>query len=93
MFPSKNQASKNATMIGAYDSSIGKTAIGNSNANITEDSLHPTTVNYIEKQLGVKIGELQVFVKTRLGHVQKYQQRISLLGRVPIPQKLSLPKH
>ena len=56
MFSSKSQASKNATMIGAYDSSTGKTAVGNSNANITADSLHPTTVSYIEKQLGVKIG-------------------------------------
>ncbi|MBW7982680.1 hypothetical protein [Enterobacillus tribolii] len=56
-FTSKLQANKNATMVGVYDPVTGKTAIGNSNANITAEALHPNTVKYIEKQLGVEIDE------------------------------------
>lgn len=48
---SNTQAEKIAIMIGAYDS---KTAVGYSNKAITADSLHPTTVDYIKKQLGVE---------------------------------------
>lgn len=44
-------------MVGVYDPVTGKTAIGNSNANITAEALHPNTVKYIEKQLGVEIDE------------------------------------
>ncbi|WP_273802045.1 VENN motif pre-toxin domain-containing protein [Proteus vulgaris] len=93
MFPSKNQASKNqasknATMIGAYDSSIGKTAIGNSNANITEDSLHPTTVNYIEKQLGVKIGEFTSFCKNKVGACAEISAADQLIRQGSNPSKI-----
>ncbi|AWH87783.1 hemagglutinin repeat-containing protein [Limnobaculum parvum] len=40
-FTSGSQASKNAVMVGAYDSLTGKIAIGSSNANIKAEALHP----------------------------------------------------
>ncbi len=66
-FPSKTQANKTATMVGAYDPVTGKTAVGSSNASITADALDPKTVAYIEKQLGVKIGEFTSFCKNKAG--------------------------
>ena len=66
-FKSNTQAEKIATMIGAYDSKTGKTAVGYSNKEITADSLHPTTVDYIKKQLGVEIGEFTHFCKNKVG--------------------------
>ncbi|OCG45186.1 hypothetical protein A9G35_06815 [Gilliamella sp. Choc5-1] len=66
-FGSKNQAAKNATMVGAYDPVTGQIAIGSSNANITAGALHPRTVEYIETQLGVKIGEFTSFCKNKAG--------------------------
>ena len=88
MFSSKNQASKSATMIGAYDSSTGKTAVGNSNANITADSLHPTTVNYIEKQLGVKIGEFTSFCKNKAGACAEVSAADQLIRQGSNPSKI-----
>ncbi|MEX5593955.1 DUF637 domain-containing protein, partial [Pseudomonas orientalis] len=66
-FPSNTQASKVATMIGAYDSTTGKIAVGSSSGKITADSLDPQTVNYVESQLGVKIGELTSFCRNAAG--------------------------
>ncbi|MBG3015522.1 hemagglutinin repeat-containing protein [Proteus mirabilis] len=88
MFSSKSQASKNATMIGAYDSSTGKTAVGNSNANITADSLHPTTVSYIEKQLGVKIGEFTSFCKNKAGACAEVSAADQLIRQGSNPSKI-----
>ncbi|WP_245218999.1 hypothetical protein [Photorhabdus khanii] len=66
-FPSKTKATDISTMIGAYDPLTGKTAVGSSNKKITRDTLHPTTVEYVEKQLGVKIGEFTNFCKNKAG--------------------------
>ncbi|WP_317987496.1 VENN motif pre-toxin domain-containing protein, partial [Photorhabdus antumapuensis] len=66
-FTSKSQASKNATMVGAYDPVTGKIATSSSNAKITAEALHPDTVKYIEKQLNVKIGEFTSFCKNKAG--------------------------
>ncbi|WP_240651680.1 hypothetical protein [Serratia microhaemolytica] len=66
-FSSKNQAGKVATIVAAYDSTTGKIAVGNSNARISAETLHPKTVIYVEKQLGVKIGEFTSFCKNRVG--------------------------
>jgi filamentous hemagglutinin len=64
---SKTQATKQATMVGAYDPVTGKTAIGSSNGAIAADMLHPNTVKYIEDKLGVKIGEFTDFCKNKAG--------------------------
>lgn len=65
--PSKSQASKQATMVGAYDPVTGKTAIGASNGAVVAEMLHPTTVRYLEDKLGVKIGEFTDFCKNKAG--------------------------
>ncbi|MHC8298530.1 two-partner secretion domain-containing protein [Pseudomonas sp. ZS1P83] len=66
-FPSNTQASKVATMIGAYDPVSGKVAVGSSNGKITAETLDVRTVNYIESQLGVKIGELTSLCRNAAG--------------------------
>ncbi len=66
-FKSANQASKTATMIGAYDSKSGKIAVGASDNEIVAEKLHPLTVQYIEKNLGVKIGEFTLSCKNKAG--------------------------
>ncbi|EOC1317874.1 hemagglutinin repeat-containing protein [Cronobacter turicensis] len=66
-FTSKTQASKNATMVGAYDPVTGKTAIGSSNANVSAELLDPKTVKYIEDKLGVSVGEFTSFCKNKAG--------------------------
>ncbi|AZD80697.1 filamentous hemagglutinin N-terminal domain-containing protein [Pseudomonas chlororaphis] len=66
-FPSNTQASKVATMISAYDPVSGKIAVGSSNGRITADSLDVRTVNYVEGQLGVKIGELTDLCRNSAG--------------------------
>ncbi|EJM20994.1 putative hemagglutinin (DUF637), partial [Pseudomonas sp. GM18] len=66
-FPSNTQASKVATMIGAYDPVSGKIAVGSSNGKITAETLDVRTVNYIENQLGVKIGELTSLCRNAAG--------------------------
>nr|WP_226093679.1 VENN motif pre-toxin domain-containing protein [Dickeya oryzae]MCA6993132.1 VENN motif pre-toxin domain-containing protein [Dickeya oryzae] len=66
-FTSKTQATRSATMVGAYDPTTGKTAVGNSNAKISAQDLDPRTVEYIEKQLGVKIGEFTSFCPNKAG--------------------------
>lgn len=66
-FNSKNQAGKYATMVSAYDPVTGKIAVGKSNGKITAEELHPKTVEYVEKQLGVKIGEFTSFCKNSAG--------------------------
>ncbi len=66
-FTSKNQATKTATMVAAYDPMTGRTAVGSNNANVNSESLHPVTVKYIEDKLGVKIGEFTSFCKNKAG--------------------------
>ncbi|WP_157953021.1 hemagglutinin repeat-containing protein [Limnobaculum parvum] len=66
-FRSRTQATNTSTMIGAYDSATGKTAIGFSNNNITAELLDSKTVTYIESQLGAKIGEFTSFCKNTVG--------------------------
>jgi len=66
-FPSNTQASKVATMIGAYDPASGKIAVGSSNGKITAETLDVRTVSYIENQLGVKIGELTSLCRNAAG--------------------------
>lgn len=66
-FSSVNQASKVAAMIGAYDPKTGLTAVGKSNRAITAADLYPTTVNFIENSLGVKIGDITKLCGNDLG--------------------------
>ncbi|MHA6572568.1 two-partner secretion domain-containing protein [Pseudomonas yamanorum] len=66
-FPSNTQASKVATMIGAYDPVTGKIAVGSSTGKVTAESLDPRTVSYVESKLGVKIGELTSFCRNSAG--------------------------
>jgi len=65
--PSNTQASKVATMISAYDPVSGKIAVGSSNGNIRADMLDVRTVNYIETQLGVKVGEITNLCRNAAG--------------------------
>jgi len=65
--PSNTQASKVATMISAYDPVSGKIAVGSSNGNIRADMLDVRTVNYIETQLGVKVGEITNLCRNTAG--------------------------
>jgi filamentous hemagglutinin len=87
-FTSKSQANKNATMVGAYDPVTGKTAIGNSNANITAETLHPKTVEYIEKQLGVKIGEFTSFCKNKAGACAEVSGADQLIRQGVAPERI-----
>ncbi|EKT64537.1 filamentous hemagglutinin outer membrane protein [Providencia burhodogranariea DSM 19968] len=87
-FKSNTQAEKVATMIGAYDSKTGKTAVGYSNKAIDADSLHPTTVNYIEKQLGVKIGEFASFCKNKAGACAEVSAADSLVRQGAKPENI-----
>ena len=66
-YPSANQASKNAAMIGAYDPATGLYAIGNSTRGIKAENLHQNTVKYIESKLGVKIGEFTKLCGNKVG--------------------------
>jgi len=54
-------------MIGAYDPVSGKIAVGYSNAEVSAATLHPTTVGYIERKLGVEIGSFTSFCKNKVG--------------------------
>ncbi len=87
-FKSNTQAEKVATMIGAFDPKTGKTAVGFSNKTITADSLHPTTVNYIEKQLGVKIGEFTSFCKNKAGACAEVSAADSLIRQGAKPENI-----
>jgi filamentous hemagglutinin len=87
-FKSNTQAEKVATMIGAYDPKTGKTAVGFSNKKITADNLHPTTVNYIEKQLGVKIGEFTTFCKNKAGACAEVSAADSLIRQGAKPENI-----
>ncbi|MFJ3164644.1 DUF637 domain-containing protein [Serratia nematodiphila] len=64
---SNTQASEIAAMIGAYDSRSGRIAVGASDSKIIAEKLHPQTVQYIEKQLGVKIGEFTKLCNNKAG--------------------------
>ncbi|HGM7059960.1 TPA: DUF637 domain-containing protein [Serratia marcescens] len=64
---SNTQASEIAAMIGAYDSRSGRIAVGASDSKIIAEKLHPQTVQYIEKQLGVKIGEFTNLCNNKAG--------------------------
>ncbi|WP_217332358.1 hypothetical protein [Gilliamella apis] len=75
-------------MIGAFDPKTGKTAVGFSNKTITADSLHPTTVNYIEKQLGVKIGEFTSFCKNKAGACAEVSAADSLIRQGAKPENI-----
>jgi filamentous hemagglutinin len=66
-FSSRTQASKTATMVGAYDPATGMTAVGKSTANISAETLDPRTVSYIESKLNVKIGEFTSFCSNKAG--------------------------
>ena len=66
-FPSKSKASIVATMVGAYDTTTGKTSVGRSNASISREALHPETVYFLESSLGVKVGEFTSFCKNKTG--------------------------
>ncbi|MCX8640824.1 hypothetical protein J3U37_11975, partial [Gilliamella sp. B3172] len=87
-FTSKSQANKNATMVGAYDPMTGKIAIGNSNANITAEALHPETVKYIEQQLGVKIGEFTSFCKNKAGACAEVSAADQLIRQGVAPERI-----
>ncbi len=87
-FKSNTQAEKVAAMIGAYDPKTGKTAVGFSNKKITADNLHPTTVNYIEKQLGVKIGEFTTFCKNKAGACAEVSAADSLIRQGAKPENI-----
>ncbi|MEZ2686633.1 hypothetical protein ACBQ20_17825 [Proteus vulgaris] len=87
-FKSNTQAEKIATMIGAYDSKTGKTAVGYSNKEITADSLHPTTVDYIKKQLGVEIGEFTHFCKNKVGACAEVSAADSLVRQGAKPENI-----
>ena len=87
-FTSKSQANKNATMVGAYDPVTGKIAIGNSNANITAEALHPKTVKYIEQQLGVKIGEFTSFCKNKAGACAEVSAADQLIRQGVAPERI-----
>ncbi|ATM77595.1 hemagglutinin [Serratia fonticola] len=66
-FNSNTQASKSAAVIGAYDSKTGKVAIGYSDSKIVVDKLHPDTVEYLNKQLGVTIGDFTKLCNNKVG--------------------------
>lgn len=87
-FTSKSQANKNATMVGAYDPVTGKIAIGNSNANITAEALHPETVKYIEQQLGVKIGEFTSSCKNKAGACAEVSAADQLIRQGVAPERI-----
>ncbi|MBN3005731.1 hemagglutinin repeat-containing protein [Chromobacterium alkanivorans] len=65
--PSKNQASKIATMIAAFDPETGKVAIGYSSGFRKAEDLSPLTVKYVEERLGVTIGEFTSLCSNRVG--------------------------
>ncbi|NHR06436.1 filamentous hemagglutinin N-terminal domain-containing protein [Chromobacterium haemolyticum] len=65
--PSKNQASKIATMIAAFDPETGKVAIGYSSGFRKAEDLSPLTVKYVEERLGVTIGEFTNLCSNRVG--------------------------
>lgn len=54
-------------MIGAYDSKSGKIAVSASDNEIVAEKIHPLTVQYIEKNLGVKIGEFTLSCQNKAG--------------------------
>ncbi|SEQ42721.1 filamentous hemagglutinin, partial [Pseudomonas soli] len=83
--PSKTQATKSATMVGAFDPLTGKVAVGSSNASITADSLHPATVAYIETQLGVKVGEFTDFCKNKVGACAEISAADQLVRQGAVP--------
>uniref|UniRef100_UPI0036D27678 VENN motif pre-toxin domain-containing protein n=1 Tax=Pantoea sp. sgz302252 TaxID=3341827 RepID=UPI0036D27678 len=87
-FSSKSQANKSATMVGAYDPVTGKVAIGSSNAQINAESLHPVTVKYIEKQLGVKIGEFTSFCKNKAGACAEVSGADKLIRQGVAPENI-----
>ncbi|EPU0991858.1 hemagglutinin repeat-containing protein [Cronobacter turicensis] len=87
-FKSNTQAEKVAAMIGAYDPISGKTSVGYSNKKITAESLHPATVNYIEKQLGVKIGEFTSFCKNKAGACAEVSAADSLVRQGVKPENI-----
>ncbi|MCO6509121.1 MAG: VENN motif pre-toxin domain-containing protein, partial [Snodgrassella sp.] len=87
-FKSNTQAEKVAAMIGAYDPVTGKTAVGYSNKLITAESLHPTTVSYIETQLGVKIGEFTSFCKNKAGACAEVSAADSLIRQGAKPENI-----
>ncbi|WP_230513963.1 hypothetical protein [Limnobaculum parvum] len=87
-FKSNTQAERVAVMIGAYDPITGKTAVGYSNKIITADSLHPTTVSYVEGQLGVKIGEFTSFCKNKAGACAEVSAADSLIRQGVRPENI-----
>ena len=87
-FTSRTQATNISTMIGAYDPVTGKTAIGYSNGKITADALHPTTINYIEKKLGVKIGDFTSFCKNKAGACAEVSAADNLIRQGVQPERI-----
>ncbi|WP_305144376.1 VENN motif pre-toxin domain-containing protein, partial [Photorhabdus luminescens] len=87
-FKSKNQAGKYATMVAAYDPVTGKTAVGRSNGKITAEALHPKTVEYVEKQLGVKIGEFTSFCKNSAGACAEVSSADQLIRQGVEPSRI-----
>ncbi|SCZ70952.1 VENN motif pre-toxin domain-containing protein, partial [Photorhabdus luminescens] len=66
-YKSSTQAGKHATMVAAYDPVTGKVAIGGSSGKVTAEMLDPKTVEFVEKRLGVKIGESTTFCNNLAG--------------------------
>ncbi|WP_318837247.1 MULTISPECIES: DUF637 domain-containing protein [unclassified Providencia] len=86
--PSKTQAANTATMIGAYDSVTGKIAIGYSDGKISAEMLNKNTVIYVEKQLGVKIGEYTTFCKNKVGACAEVSAADSLIRQGVKPENI-----
>nr|WP_312973681.1 hypothetical protein [Pseudomonas sp.] len=86
--PSRSKASSYAMMIGAYEPVSGKIAVGYSNAEISAATLHPTTVSYIERKLGVEIGSFTSFCKNKVGACAEVSAADSLVRQGIEPSKI-----
>lgn len=79
-------------MIGAYDPMTGKTAIGASDGKVVATSLHPNTVNYLEKKLGVKIGEYTKFCEFSAGACAEVHAADKLVRQGVDPSRIKFTK-
>ncbi|WP_177127293.1 two-partner secretion domain-containing protein, partial [Pseudomonas gingeri] len=86
--PSKTQASKIATMIGAYDPETGAIAVGASNGKVTAEMLDPRTVNFIEGKLGVKVGEVTGLCANKAGACAEVFAADQLIRKGVDPEKI-----
>ena len=75
-------------MIGAYEPVSGKIAVGYSNAEISAATLHPATVSYIERKLGVGIGSFTSFCKNKVGACAEVSAADSLVRQGIDPAKI-----